>query len=193
MTASQHRVLPAVPGKEQGLPGGNDTPVGESPGMIVGVLSDTHVPDRARCLPPALFETFNGVDLILHAGDIACQEVLSELETLAPVVAVAGNMDPPELQARLPRRQEVVVGGYRIGLIHGHQLRGPLAQGALRAFTGVDAVVFGHSHRPLLETRNGVLLLNPGSPTDRRRSPRCTCALLFPGPSGLRGELRELP
>ena len=115
-------------------------------------------------------------DAILHAGDVAEAWVLKALERCAPVLAVRGNVDDPELHALLPDVRVVEVGGVRLGLTHGHLGRGRGAAQQARSLlegTGVQAVVFGHSHQPLLERGpDGVLLLNPGSPTDPRRAPR---------------------
>ncbi|NLZ93913.1 MAG: metallophosphoesterase family protein [Firmicutes bacterium] len=150
--------------------------------MRIGVLSDTHIPTRARHLPPALFTIFAGVDLLLHAGDLVEEHVLTELSTIAPVEAVAGNMDPPLLKQKLGRKKVLELAGFKIGLVHGDygNERSKTPQRALEAFDKeqVDCVVFGHSHQPYLQTHNNVLLFNPGSPTDRRREPRHSCGLL---------------
>lgn len=150
--------------------------------MLIGVLSDTHIPSRARQLPNVLFEIFDGVDLILHAGDLVDEQVLTDLRAIAPVEAVAGNMDSPELRQRLGRKKILELAGFRIGLIHGDldQDRNKTPQRALLAFIDdrVDCVVFGHSHQPYKEQVEGVLLFNPGSPTDRRREPRHSCGLI---------------
>lgn len=155
--------------------------------MRILVLSDTHIPGRARALPPIVYEALERADLILHAGDIAGAELLAELELFAPVYAVAGNMDPPDLRERLPHRLVVEAGGRRIGLIHGdgHDSR-RTSERTLYAFRDgdVDCVIFGHSHQPFHEWRNGILLFNPGSPTDRRREQRHSFGWLFPGWSG---------
>jgi uncharacterized protein len=111
-------------------------------------------------------------DLILHAGDVVTAGVLRELEAYAPVEAVFGNMDEPALQAALPERRVIEVEGARIGLVH---IPGPRAgrEERLRSwFPGCDAVVYGHTHDPQLERHGGVWILNPGSPTERRRSAR---------------------
>ncbi len=148
--------------------------------MRIGVVSDTHIPMRARALPPILFEAFGDVDAILHAGDVATEDVLRDLEAVAPVLAVRGNVDPPELWTRLPQRRLLHFDGVHIGLIHGDGAGGTTAGRALKAFADerVSCVVFGHSHIPLCERRGGVLLFNPGSPTDRRRQPTFSYGLL---------------
>ncbi|HHX73650.1 MAG TPA: metallophosphoesterase family protein [Firmicutes bacterium] len=153
--------------------------------MRIGIISDTHIPTRAKHLPPALFDLLAGVELILHAGDFVTMSVVEELETIAPVEAVAGNMDPLELQRRFGRKKTLVLSGFRIGLIHGDigTDRAKTPERALQAFADdrVDAVIFGHSHQPFLRRENGILLFNPGSATDRRREPRTSCGLLTLG------------
>lgn len=148
--------------------------------MKIGVLSDTHIPSRARALPPLLLRAFQGVDAILHAGDLAHESVLWELERLAPVYAVRGNVDPPQLWRELPVRRLITLGGARIGLIHGDGTSGSTLERARRAFSAesVDCIVFGHSHEPYCEREDGILLFNPGSPTDRRRQPKHSYGIL---------------
>lgn len=152
------------------------------------VVSDTHarpadVPQVIERLEPYLV----GLDRILHAGDVVCRELLAALEHFAPVEAVAGNMDPPDVTAGLPERRLIDLAGKRIGLTHGWGASANLTRKVFERFTDndgspqVDAVVFGHSHQPLKEFRHGVLLLNPGSVTDRRSAPFCSLALLEAG------------
>lgn len=163
--------------------------------MRIGVLSDTHIPTRARHLPPLIFEIFSGVDLILHAGDLVDERVLDELNTIAPVEAVAGNMDPYLLASRLGRKKILQLGKFRVGMTHGDVGDGyDREKTPDRAFSvfsqdRVDCVIFGHSHRPYKEYRDGVLLFNPGSPTDRRREPRASCGLLTLDENGIEAEL----
>ncbi len=150
--------------------------------MRIGVISDTHIPTRAKVLPAQLFELLDGVNLILHAGDIVEAWVLDELATLAPVEAVAGNMDPFELTTRLGQKKILNIASFRIGLIHGNHgaISKKTPQRALDAFSedNVDCIVFGHSHQPYCRKENNVLLFNPGSPTDRRREPNFSCGIL---------------
>jgi putative phosphoesterase len=145
--------------------------------MRLAIIADTHLPRGARRLPQACLQRLSAADVILHAGDLTAAAVLDELERLGPpVVAVHGNVDEPELMARLPERRVVEAGEVRIGMVHD---AGP-ARGRLErqraAFGGCHAVVFGHSHIPLHEaSADGAFqLFNPGSPTDRRRQPRHT-------------------
>lgn len=127
-------------------------------------------------LPEGLIPHLQRADLILHAGDLMDPTLLEELAAYAPTRAVRGNLDPPE--AKLPETLEFEFGGARVAMIHDS---GPKKgrQGRMRRrFPGARIVVFGHSHIPWLEDEAGLLLLNPGSPTDRRRQPDHTFALL---------------
>lgn len=158
--------------------------------MILGVLSDTHMPRRARELPPQVLDAFRGVDLILHAGDLNDLEMLNPLRQLAEVRAVVGNTDPWSVGQVLPERLEFEAAGVRIGLVHGHLGHGRTTpERASSWFPSARVVVFGHSHLPLIESREGALLLNPGSPTDRRQAPTCSCARLYLEENGPRAEL----
>ncbi len=159
----------------------------------IGVVSDTHVPRRARCLPPKIFSELEGVDLILHAGDLVDESVLLELRALAPVEAVAGNMDPPHLHERLGRRKLLQVGGeLQIGLIHGDGVHLSTARRAEEVFCSCRpaVIVFGHSHRPLCEYRGETLMFNPGSCVDPRWAGRPSYGMLHVEPGGpVRGEI----
>jgi uncharacterized protein len=163
----------------------------ERPIYRVGVVSDTHIPSRGRFLPPALFQKLSDVDLILHAGDLVEESVLDELTLLAPVEAVAGNMDPPALQERLGHRKLIQIGPVSVGLVHGDGIKGTTPGRALEAFLAwkPDLVVFGHSHYPIYEDREGILLFNPGSPVDPRRAPAPSCGLLTVTGGSIRGEI----
>jgi hypothetical protein len=150
--------------------------------LTLGVISDTHVPDRARCLGQRALDVFSSarVDAILHAGDISIRRVLDQLGELAPVHAVRGNRDWAAL-SKLPVRLELEYGGVNIGLVHGHGrwneylvdrveyiVRGyrlEMFQPRLvAAFPKANVIVFGHTHRPLNQWVDGALLFNPGSP-----------------------------
>jgi uncharacterized protein len=129
------------------------------------------MPRGARRLPRECLRRLEGAELILHAGDVVAAAVLEELERLAPVEAVAGNMDEPALLAELPERRVVEVNGARIGMVH---VPGPaLGRGErlVAAFPGCQAVIYGHTHMPDVSRVGDVWLLNPGSPTERRGAP----------------------
>lgn len=143
------------------------------------MISDTHIRSSAKLLPKIIFEVFEGVDIILHAGDILIEEVIIELETIAPVYAVAGNNDSYEMLDRYGTKKIITVNGKRIGLTHGTS-RGKTYMNAYAEFLGdnVDCVVYGHSHKPHNEIINGILFFNPGSPTSRRFEPRYSLGIL---------------
>lgn len=153
--------------------------------MKVVVLADTHAPRRWRSCPPRVAEHLRGADLILHAGDVCVGSVLAELAAYAPVHAVKGNNDGPDVIA--PETLELDLDGLRVAMIHDSgPAKGRMAR-MRRRFPAAQLVVFGHSHIPLDETGDGPRLFNPGSPTDRRRQPHGTLGLL----SVERGALRE--
>lgn len=139
-------------------------------------MSDTHVPKRAKELPSELVALIAHADVVLHAGDWVDEATLDLLLARARrVIGVHGNNDGPGLRARLPEVAHAELGGLRFAVVHE---TGP-AQGRERRceerFPGVDVLVFGHSHIPWDSTApGGMRLLNPGSPTDRRRQPYCT-------------------
>jgi uncharacterized protein len=149
--------------------------------MKIGVLSDTHVPTAKPALPSRIFDLFAGVDLILHAGDIVQLSVLEELRAIAPVEAVAGNMDDAEAQARLPRKKILALGRFRAGLTHGKYKIDVQRQMIRQEFDDVDLIVYGHSHAPFWGCEQGVHFLNPGSPTDTRYAPFNSVAILHVG------------
>ena len=140
------------------------------------LLADTHVPKRARDLPPELWAAVDAADLVIHAGDWVDVATLDALERRARrLVGVVGNNDGVALRARLPEVARVEIGGVRIAVVH--ETGGAAGREARvqRAFPDTDVLVFGHSHIPWdTVAPNGLRLLNPGSPTDRRRQPVAT-------------------
>jgi putative phosphoesterase len=146
--------------------------------MRLAIISDTHLPKGRRVLPAACLDRLAAADAILHCGDFNARSVYEELLAIGPPLhAVHGNVDPPELWGLLPETLEIELGGVRIAMVHDS---GPAAGRMKRMrtrFPHADLVVFGHSHLPLLQTSpEGMTLLNPGSPTERRRAPRHTMA-----------------
>lgn len=138
--------------------------------MRIGVISDTHIPDRAKELPRQVIIGLKGVDLIVHAGDIVSLSFLDELKKLAPQLkAVCGNMDYPELTSILPQEEIFMAGKYRIAVTHGRGNPANLLATLKERFRkeGVDVVIFGHSHKSFNEMIDGILYFNPGSPTDK--------------------------
>jgi putative phosphoesterase len=153
-------------------------------------MADTHIPRRARDLPAGAWEVVSGCDVVLHAGDVVDPSFLDDLAAVVPVHAVRGNndLDLPGL----PERLEVDLGGTRVAMVHDS---GPSAgrRARLRGwFPAARVVVYGHSHIPFLEDDGDLLVLNPGSPTDRRRMPTFTMAVLDLGPDGPRADLVDL-
>lgn len=140
------------------------------------LIADTHVPKRARTLPEQVWTQIEGVDVVLHAGDWVSASLLEELEARSRrLVAVWGNNDHGVLRERLPEVARVDIEGVRFGVVHE---TGPAKGREERCgglYPDLDILVFGHSHIPWdTTTENGLRLLNPGSPTDRRRQPACT-------------------
>jgi putative phosphoesterase len=145
----------------------------------VVVLSDTHAPRRWKSCPPAVAARLRGADLILHAGDVCTAAVLTELSEYAPVRAVLGNNDGPDVQAwGAPPTLELDLDGLPVAMIHDSGASpGRLAR-LRRLFPAARLVVFGHSHIPLTESDGDVRIFNPGSPTDRRSQPQGTLGVL---------------
>ena len=146
--------------------------------MKIGILADTHIRE-GKSLPLFIWNALENVEIILHAGDILIENVLEELSILAPVVAVKGNCDwsLPDL----PDRTITSVGKIRIGITHGYLGTGKsTAERAYNTFKDdrVDLIVFGHSHIPFKNMHNGIMLFNPGSPTDRRGQPHYSVGIL---------------
>lgn len=157
---------------------------------LAAVIADTHIPRRAKGLPKALLPHLKRADLILHAGDLMDLRLLDELEDYVPVRAVRGNLDPPE--ADLPQTLEFEFGGVQIAMIHDSGPKRGRRPRMRRRFPEARVVVFGHSHIPWLEDEDSLLLLNPGSPTDKRRQPEFTFALLSVDDGGVRAEILAL-
>jgi putative phosphoesterase len=180
--------------------------------MKIGLISDTHLASGG--LPQAILKAFQGVDMILHAGDLVSLEVLRRLEPIAPVRAVQGNMDLPGVRLNLPAKTVVEAEGRRIGLIHGHGvphpnrvLAPPIDFEAMHRYllsefpdkravphtgvaphTGVDCIIYGHTHQAHIETYQGVLMINPGAATRGQAS----LGLLSVGQDGIHAEIIQL-
>lgn len=181
--------------------------------LRIGVISDTHIPARSRVVPPAVFEVFQGVDAILHAGDVSVRDALVELEAIAPVHGVLGNNDDWSLHGLLPERARLefgeggkdsrsgtgVPGGERdggtltIGMVHDSGTTQGRRCRMAAAFPGCRVVVFGHSHQPVVEDDGSLLLLNPGSAVDPRRAKVPTVAILEIAGGRPKATLIELP
>lgn len=140
------------------------------------ILADTHVPKRARDLPPALWAAIEAADLVIHAGDWVDVSLLDEIEARASrLLGVVGNNDGATLRARLPEIAVEVVDGLRFAVVHETGQADGRERRMDAAFPDTDVLVFGHSHIPWdTVSPAGMRLLNPGSPTDRRRQPNGT-------------------
>jgi putative phosphoesterase len=140
------------------------------------LVSDTHVPRRARDLPAALWAAVDAADVVVHAGDWVDAALLDRLEARAPrLIGVWGNNDGPELRARLPEVARAELAGVRLAVVHETGSAAGRERRCAATFPDTDVLVFGHSHIPWDTTaESGLRLLNPGSPTDRRRQPHYT-------------------
>ncbi|WP_345574847.1 metallophosphoesterase [Streptomyces prasinosporus] len=144
--------------------------------MRLLLMSDTHLPRRAKLLPAPLLDELPRADVVFHAGDWVDTATLDLLESRSRrLVGVYGNNDGPELRARLPEVAYAELDGLRFGVIHETGPAGGREERCAARFPELDVLVFGHSHIPWDTTAaTGLRLLNPGSPTDRRRQPHCT-------------------
>jgi putative phosphoesterase len=140
--------------------------------MRIAVISDTHSPRHWKHCPPAVAAALEGVDLILHAGDVCLAGTLEELAQFAPVQAVRGNNDGPDVAAwGAPDVLEVELAGLQVAMLHDSGAATGRGRRLKRRFPEADLVVFGHSHIPWNEVYDGQRAFNPGSPTDKRRQP----------------------
>ena len=142
--------------------------------MKIVVIADTHIPIEAKAIPPEILREIKKADLILHAGDIVEIDVLKKLERIKPVIAVAGNMDSPKIKKLLHEKKTLHLEGFKVGLIHGW---GPpyglleLVRKEFRNIKNLSCVIYAHSHTPGIETIDGIVYFNPGSPTDKTVAP----------------------
>jgi hypothetical protein len=150
---------------------------------MIGVISDTH-----GLLRPAAVEALRGVEHILHAGDVGDASILDSLRNVAPVTAIRGNIDVDGPCSHLPATEVVTLNGHIFYMLHDRQ-----ALDLDPAAAGFSAVISGHSHKPLLEWRHGVLYMNPGSAGPRRFSLPVSIGLLTIGADGLQPRLVTLP
>lgn len=144
--------------------------------MHLLLISDTHVPMRARDLPAQVWDEVVNADVVVHAGDWVTPKLLDELESRAArLIGCWGNNDGPALRARLPERADATLEGLHLTVVHETGAAAGRDARMSRLYPDSDVLVFGHSHIPWdTTTQTGLRLLNPGSPTDRRRQPFCT-------------------
>jgi putative phosphoesterase len=145
--------------------------------MLIGLISDTH-----GLLRNEVYRVFEHVDEIIHAGDVGDPSILTELEVIAPVHAVFGNVDGREVRDRVGETVELERLGHRIAVVHGHQWGSPRADDLLDAYPDFSVIVYGHTHQPLVERRKTTLLVNPGSGGQRRFGKPVTAGLLVLAP-----------
>ncbi|GAB2647799.1 metallophosphoesterase family protein [Kribbella swartbergensis] len=144
--------------------------------MRLVLISDTHLPVRAKKLPEPVWDAIDEADVVIHAGDWVSVALLDELEARAArLIGCWGNNDGPELRSRLPEVARATLDGVSLAVVHETGPSKGREERCEKAYPGVDVLVFGHSHIPWdTTTPGGLRLLNPGSPTDRRRQPYCT-------------------
>ena len=144
--------------------------------MRLLLLADTHIPRRARDLPAQVWDEVESADIVIHAGDWVEVDLLDKLADRARrLIACWGNNDGPDLRTRLPERADVTLDGLRFTVVHETGSASGREARMAQSYPETDVLVFGHSHIPWDTTaRTGLRLLNPGSPTDRRRQPFCT-------------------
>lgn len=161
--------------------------------MKIGVISDTHLTAVDDRFAELTRRYFSGVDVIIHAGDIVDESVFTFLSTWR-LLAVLGNMDRGSLVDMLPHKRTEQLEGMRIGITHGGGSPGRLASRVREEFRAdsVDCIVFGHSHAPCVSTDQGVLIFNPGSPTDKRFAEKNTLGFLTITENGITGEIQEI-
>jgi putative phosphoesterase len=150
--------------------------------MVIGVISDTH-----GLLRPEVFEAFRGVELILHAGDVGGQSILTELGAIAPVRAVYGNCDSPG-EPGLAASLDLKVEGVSIHVSHGHEVGRPSPE-RLRARYKADVIIFGHTHKPLIERSGERLVVNPGAAGPRRFDLKPSVAKMTVDAAGIEVEI----
>jgi len=163
---------------------------------IVGVVSDTHLPRFGSALPDALVDGLRaaGVSRILHCGDFTQPVAVPLFAAIAPLEAVAGNNDTEDIRRWFGDRKILRIERARIGMVHGHQGRRAAHENAVAAFAGerVDAILYGHSHRPRVERiAGGPVVANPGSPTDKRTNPTFSYAIMTIDGADVQIELRH--
>jgi len=137
--------------------------------MRIGVIADTHIPDKCEHIPDVILGAFKNVDMVIHVGDLVNLEVIKELESVCPkVLAVSGNMDRKEVTKIYPVKQVIEIAGFKIGLMHGYGAPVNLINILKDAFKDdlCDVIIFGHSHESMNENIEGVIFFNPGSATD---------------------------
>ncbi len=148
--------------------------------MLITAISDTHMPKRGRKLPKFLIEYLKISDVIIHAGDWQDWSVYKELSSFGRLEGVFGNTDSGGLKEMLKDKLILNINGFKLGIVHGHGKGKTTEKRALDSFADdkLDCLIYGHSHIPVLKKENGTLIINPGSPVDKRRQPRFSFAVI---------------
>lgn len=161
--------------------------------MRIVVIADTHVKRPGNWLPPGMEKVLREADIIVHCGDLVALCVYEDLSRMGRVVAVHGNMDYPEVREKLPGKAFFEAGGYRFGVIHGSGSPLGIEKRVAAELPEADVIIYGHTHCPRNEFKDGVLFFNPGSLLDRRFAPFKSYGVLEVGPEGVKGEIIRLP
>ncbi|UOE92481.1 metallophosphoesterase [Alkalihalobacillus sp. LMS39] len=148
--------------------------------MNIFVISDTHIPKKAKQLPEAFISRIDEADLIIHAGDWQTMDVYTTLQKYCSVKGVIGNVDGSDMHEHFNETLTIHINGFTIGVVHGHGKKGTTEQRAINAFRDehVDCIIFGHSHIPVQKKLDNILLFNPGSLTDKRRQRQYSYGIL---------------
>lgn len=158
--------------------------------MKIAVISDTHTMGMSRAVPAGAWPYLESADHILHAGDVCDPALLDELKSLAPLTAVMGNCDGPEVRSwGVPDETQVVLGGVNVAMLHDSGLKGGRATRMRRRFPDARVVVSGHSHIPWNTDEEGLLLFNPGSPTWKRQAPFTSMGILWIENGNVEGDI----
>ncbi len=162
--------------------------------MKIVVLSDTHIPANTDRLPDKVYRYLKDCDMIVHAGDVTEMSFISELQKIAETKAVWGNMDSAEVKNTLPKKVVFKADGKTVGITHGSGPVSKVIDSVKQTFKGKkpDIIIFGHSHNPINETKDGVLFFNPGSSTDRMFAPYRSFGLIEIKGNNINAEIIKL-
>ncbi len=163
--------------------------------MKIGIISDTHITKDSKSFIDLLDIHLKEVDLIIHAGDYVDEAVIKTMENFRAFIGVWGNVDSPEVRALIKEKEVINIEGYKIGVYHGHGKGSSTLDRAYEKFESddVDIIIFGHSHQPLVKTKNGILMLNPGSLTNKRFERWFSYIILELHPEGIDLQFKFFP
>lgn len=148
--------------------------------MRIGIISDTHLKKSGENINPILNEYLNEVDMIIHAGDYINKEVINRIKIFKKFIGVYGNVDDEKVKEVVKEKEIIEVMGYKIGIFHGHGRTKTTIDRVYKSFEddSVDIIIFGHSHQPIVRTKNKILMINPGSPINKRKERWFSLAIL---------------